>query len=224
MRQSERDLIQVREYLSSGHFAEAERLPPERELAENLRITRNRLRGALRKLATEGLIWRQVGKGTFLGPPPVPKEARVALPNVADMTNPREIMEARLVLEPELARLAATRASTPDIEEMQACWDRMKPIDDPVAFQTWDRHLHRLMAKATENTLMVAFLDTIQSSTDENIWGRLRDVYMTRERMEEAKEQHGAILRAIRTRNPKEAETQMRLHMRAVQKKIFGEE
>ena len=58
MRQSAKDLERVLQFLQREDFGQNQRLPAERELAERLGLTRNRLRGSLRKLAADGLIWR----------------------------------------------------------------------------------------------------------------------------------------------------------------------
>ena len=68
MMQHDADLASLRKYLEDRGFAQNDRLPPERELADTLGLTRNRVRGGLRKLESEGLIWRHVGQGTYFGP------------------------------------------------------------------------------------------------------------------------------------------------------------
>ena len=61
----------LRRYLQQNRLSDHARLPPERELASKLGVTRNRLRGVLRRMAAQGEIWRHVGKGTFIGRRPL---------------------------------------------------------------------------------------------------------------------------------------------------------
>ncbi len=120
MMQHDADLASLRKYLEDRGFAQNDRLPPERELADTLGLTRNRVRGGLRKLESEGLIWRHVGQGTYFGPRLSPLVNRRALETLAEMTYPREVMDARLAFEPELARLAALRATGLDFSALEA--------------------------------------------------------------------------------------------------------
>ena len=85
------------------------RLPPERQLSEALGISRTELRKALGVLEAEGQIWRHVGKGTFFGARPIDNFSDVSA--LARRTNPAEMMRARLVIEPEIARAAALTAT-----------------------------------------------------------------------------------------------------------------
>jgi DNA-binding FadR family transcriptional regulator len=130
MRQTDQDLSRVREFLAAQSLRPQQRLPAERDLADQLGLTRNRLRGALRRLETEGLIWRHVGQGTFFGAKP----PRGRLPHddeaIGDSTNPGEILEARLALEPELARLAALRATASEIAKMEDCARQMTAAEN----------------------------------------------------------------------------------------------
>ena len=102
-------LRQMRVLLDERSHLEDRRLPSERALAEQLGVGRRILRRALEVLEAEGHLWRHQGKGTFIGPRPLRGE--VSLVELSSRTNPLEVMEARLEIEPGLARLAALRAA-----------------------------------------------------------------------------------------------------------------
>ena len=82
-------------------------------------MTRGELRKALAELEKDGLIWRHVGRGTFIGARPVLNLADVAY--LGELASPAQVIAARLVIEPELARLAAIYATRSDFDEIQAC-------------------------------------------------------------------------------------------------------
>lgn len=95
------------------------KLPPERDLCEQIGVSRSTLRSALNLLEAEGKIWRRVGSGTYTGSTP-PKELQ-GLPAISDATSPGELMELRLMIEPGIARLAALRATRSEIEYLKHC-------------------------------------------------------------------------------------------------------
>ena len=138
------DFERLLEFLRGSDQA---RLPPERELAETLGMTRNRLRTGLRKLAAEGAIWRHVGKGTYLGAKPSARQDRQL--QVAETTNPREIMEARIAVEPELARLAAYNATGHDFTDMRRRVEAMRGATQWEVWEQLDVEFHRTIASAT---------------------------------------------------------------------------
>jgi DNA-binding FadR family transcriptional regulator len=220
LRRTEQDLARIRDYLAQASFGQQERLPPERELAVRLGLTRNRLRTGLKKLAAEGLIWRHVGKGTFYGarlrPAPFPIDP------LQDV-NPRDVMQARQAIEPALARLAAFHATARDLLEMSACLDKMWSIEDWNSWESLDCRLHRMIAQAAGNALLLVMFDTVQANRNKETWGRLREPIAPAAAIERATSEHAAIVRALRERNADAAETEMRLHLRAVERSIFGE-
>jgi DNA-binding FadR family transcriptional regulator len=219
MRQPQKDLERVLQYLQAADFAQTQRLPPERALAEQLGITRNRLRGSLKKLATEGLIWRHVGKGTFFGRRPSSVNAGALF----ELTNPREVMEVRLALEPEIATLAAFRANGRDIAEMQTCLDKMIAADDWNDWGFWDSRFHWAIANAAGNALMLLLFETMQASRGKAVWGRLGESSRRSERKREIANEHAAILEAIKQRDPEQAASQMRDHLRSTRRAVFGD-
>src|SRR5918998_1219230 len=120
-------LMQLRAYLAQAQLPENGRLPPERELAAELGVSRAELRKALATLAAEGRLWRHVGRGTFVGNRPVDAPADVAA--MARRTNPAEVMKARLAIEPEIARLAALNATPAHVAQMRACLTRSRQAE-----------------------------------------------------------------------------------------------
>jgi DNA-binding FadR family transcriptional regulator len=221
MRQHSGDLEKIRHYLAKSGFENQDRLPPERDLAIQLGLTRSKVRYCLNKLAAEGLIWRHVGKGTYFGPKPSTSLIDLKL-GLADMTNPREIIEARLALEPPLARLAAIRGTNKQFAEMDECLGKFELTADHKAWEKWDNRIHHVIAAAAGNQIMAALLDVIRSSASQSIFGELNKSLHTPAQMREGHQQHVAIVDAIKKRRPDEAEELMRKHLQAIHAKMFG--
>ena len=217
------DFVKLQRYIEGGQFSDHDRLPPERELATALGLTRTRLRTGLRKLEILGVVWRHVGKGTFYG-------RRTSSPGIAvpagaftNLTSPREVMEARLAIEPTLARLAAYRAKGGDFTEMEGCLETMSGLSDWDDWEFWDCRLHRAIAQAAGNTLMLMIYETLQANRNKELWGRLREPIEPLAAIQRATGEHRAIVNAIRRREPETAEAEMRAHLRTVCTRIFGE-
>jgi DNA-binding FadR family transcriptional regulator len=115
-------LEKLTQLLGSGRYPAQSRLPPERELAGLLSVSRSGLREGLEMLEAEGRIWRHVGKGTYVGPRPL--EGASGLDLLTSMTSPAEVLEIRLLFEPLIARLAALRATAAEIANMRRLLDK----------------------------------------------------------------------------------------------------
>jgi len=224
MRQTNQDLGRIREYLQQAAFAQQERLPPERELAAMLGLTRNRLRTGLKKLAGEGVIWRHIGKGTFFGPRLRPAGISFPINSLQDLTNPREVMAARLAIEPPLARLAALQATGRDLLGIVNCLNQMVEVSDWSGWELLDCRLHRAIAQAAGNALMLVMFDTVQANRNREIWGRLRERIEPVSAIDRASREHAAIVQALQDRDADAAEAAMRTHLRAVERNTFGDQ
>ena len=111
-------LVQLRAYVAQGEFSINQRLPPERELCEQLGLARSELRKAFAVLESEGTIWRHVGKGTFVGSGHGEGSDLQSIASIAKRTTPQQVMHARIVLEPQLA---AKPPCTPQPSTWNSC-------------------------------------------------------------------------------------------------------
>ncbi len=213
----ERDEDRLRAFVERTRALGQLRLPPEPELADKIGVTRARLRGLLKRLEAEGLIWRHVGKGTFVGERSLTSD----IPLLNEVLNPAEAFEARLVLEPQLAALSAIRATTRQIDEMRQYCTAMKQLS---RFEEWavlDERLHRLVAKSAANQLLLALYDTVRESTPTGMRDRIHHLF-TRQDNLHTDDEHDAYVNAIAARDPVLAEATMRDHLRSVRKSLFG--
>ena len=207
-------LTQLRAYLAhEGRLAGA-RLPPERQLAEDLGVSRGTLRRALADLEAEGLIWRHVGRGTFVGNRPV--DTVQDLTEVARRTNPAGVMEARLALEPELARLAAIHATPADLDELAECVRESRVAGDWRTYEYWDNRLHRAVAQATANIVLLALFDGLNTIRRTVTWGRLRRFSAKPDAGHHSFAEHDRLVHAIGERDSLAAAEAMRQHLRSV--------
>lgn len=196
-------------------------LPTERELAERFAIGRREIRRALDVLEEEGRIWRKQGKGTFVGPA-APVQPLV-LHDLPQQSNLLEVMEARVQLEPGLARLAALRASNEQMALLKRLQERMQNITtgDDDQHELWDSAFHRAIAEAAGNRLMLGLFDAIDAVRREPSWQHLRVLARNRDRLNHYDQHHQRLVRHITARQPLEAAAAMREHLLALQQALI---
>src|SRR5690606_22887494 len=127
-----------------------------------------------------------------------------------------EVMEAREEIEPTLARLAAMRASYEDIDALDHLAEKTAAAVDADSRELWDGALHRRIAEAAANTLLLALFDVVDRIRQEPDWRHLRELVRTGERHRAYVEQHARIIDAIRRRDGAGAENAMRAHLTSV--------
>lgn len=210
-------LEQLRELVEALEGAKRRRLPPERALAVRLGVGRRALRRALDVLETEGRLWRRQGKGTFIrdgfGPSlrGVAGEERIA--RLASLTNPIEVLEVRLQIEPALAQLAALRGDRKALERLRCLVRKVGEAEDSDARELWDSALHRQIAEAAGNRLFLALFDLIDGLRQDPDWRRVRDLARSPERLAAYHRDHEAITEAIACRDGRTAMEAMRAHL-----------
>ncbi|WP_172123460.1 FCD domain-containing protein [Devosia sp. 919] len=207
----------LRALLGETELSGDRRLPPERELAEALGVGRSALRKGLAVLQAEGHIWRQVGKGTFWGSRPFDNFADVSA--MAKRSNPIEVMGARSVFEPEIARAAALNATPAQVAEMRNCIARTLEAASWRQYELWDNRLHRLIGESTQNSLLLGLLDTLNAVRREVTWGRLRGPDRPA-RDHHSFVEHQQLVDAIADRDTSRAAAVMRQHLQSVERNL----
>jgi DNA-binding FadR family transcriptional regulator len=209
----------LKAYLAESNLELSSRLPPERTLSRQLGVSRSLLRKALAELEAEGQIWRHVGRGTFIGSRPL--ESADDIDYISSHTTPRELMEARLLIEPGLARLAASHATNADIREIEHCIRKSRSAADWRVYEIWDINLHRTLAAAAHNTCLMALFDTLNAVKRSVVWTRPREVPLARRLDHHSFSEHDAIFNAIIKRDPARAEAAMRRHLESVRDRLM---
>lgn len=214
-------LDQLRQMLISFEGDVETPLPPERELAERFHVGRRAIRRALDVLEEEGRVWRRQGKGTFIGPgaPHHPLDL-IELPK---QSNILEVMETRLLIEPNLARLAALRASHEQVNLMRRLADKMKGIslEDADQNELWDSAFHRAIAEASGNRLLMGLFEAIDAIRRDPIWLETRSRARRRLHSHDYDDDHHKIVDAIAGQQPKEAAQAMKAHLLELQRNFM---
>jgi DNA-binding FadR family transcriptional regulator len=203
--------------LRGNRWAIGEKLPTERELGARYGVARNTVRRALEALETEGLITRHVGRGTF-------RNAPAATASAEEELSPSDVVECRLMLEPEMISLAVARATQADIARMQECLRGTDDAADLLRFEQWDAALHDAFALATHNNAIIAMSRSLARVRERTDWGQLKARGNTVERRAALQVQHHAMVEAVRQRDRMEARRVMREHILFVQGYMFGDE
>jgi DNA-binding FadR family transcriptional regulator len=212
-------LDRLKAFIAEGHYQLNSRLPPERELCTRLDMNRSALRKALDVMEADGLIWRHVGRGTFIGTGPV--DGANGVPHIISRTNPLEVMEARVRIEPELASLAALHANAADIEQMRLCLRKSRGAREWRIYEVWDNNLHQTISEATHNAVLISLYQTLSTVRRATVWGRSRKKKPTPDAAHHSHAEHAAIVEAIADRHMDEAAAHMRRHLESVRKGLM---
>lgn len=221
-------VARLRGFIKAGGYEGGSRLPPERDLSDRLGLSRATLRKALDALERDGLIWRHVGRGTFVSDP----SAQAAAPlfpsapaaELARQTTPLRMMRARLVIEPAIAREAAMNASGEAVQKMLRAADRAKAALTWKDYEEQDDAFHRSVAEACDNLLLLAQFDHLNDVRRAVAWGNVLRESARPSPDHASFVEHDAIAAAISGRDPHAAYEAMRQHLGSVAKRLFGEE
>jgi DNA-binding FadR family transcriptional regulator len=216
---------------SQAGLGPGSRLPTERQLAAELGVTRSGIRHALAALEADGLISREVGRGTFLSDAAAlfleapPGDAQPLSPGRAPGTDfaPADIMTIRRLLEPQAMPLVVIWATARDFGEMDRCilgGDHAVSFEE---FETWDLALHRSIMAAAHSPLLSALYGVIESARHAQVWGDMKRRSSTRDRRVLYQQDHRAIVAALRVRDAEAAVEAMRVHLARVAEHLLGE-
>ena len=203
-------LDRIRSLLEEGAVRNG-KLPTERALAEALGISRRSVRRALEVLESEGCVWRRQGAGTFIGPRPL--ERLDQLGSLASTTNFMEVMEVRLRIEPQLAQLAALRASPDGVAKLRDVLVRLDNTTDSDSRELWDSAFHRQIATSAGNSFFLVLFDMVDRVRQDTAWQNIRTRARSDAHLATYARQHAAIADAIAGRDPVGAGHAMREHL-----------
>lgn len=208
---SEQVAQQLLSLIQSGNLQAGQQLPPERELAQTLGVSRPSLREALRALSFLGVVNIRQGGGVFvssLDPEALlgPIHFFISL----DDHNLQSLFEARILIESGLARLAATRISDEQIERLRACVEMDKEaLSDRERFTELDVEFHWTIFEAADNSFLQRVAKSLQvlGRASREITSHIPGV------LEQSLEDHKRIVEAMAARDPDQAATAMKSHL-----------
>lgn len=202
--------------IAQGYYEIGDRLPPERELAERFGASRVAVREAIKLLSSKGILTAVQGRGTTINP----REKWNALdPELLMLENGAitfdQLNELRSIFEPEVAALAAERATPESIELMRAYIDH--PLEDDMEQHVeYDTGFHLEIVKAAQNTVLLIVMSSITSLLSES----RRRTYQVPAELEHSRACHREIFEAIERHAPNEARAAMAKHMEQVKAAI----
>lgn len=208
----------LKQFISDQGLQHNQRLPPERVLCDRFGVSRAALRKALADLEADGLIWRHVGRGTFVGAQPVLNLADIAY--LGELASPGQVMIARIALEPELARLAAAYGTRNDFDAILDWTRRCQKARDWRSYEAADNNLHRAIARATHNKILLHLFDTLNTVRRSTVWGQRRTTAAPAAD-HFSFNQHHAIHDAIVAREGSRAAEAMRTHLQSVRDHVL---
>jgi GntR family transcriptional repressor for pyruvate dehydrogenase complex len=202
-----------------GELIRGAKLPPEREIAAQQGVSRNVVREAIHRLAAMNIVDVRHGAGTFVATLDMdslvePLEFAVRLEPATVET----LLEARLILEPPIARLAATRAQPDTLQELdERVAESARATHDPSRFLEIDIEIHRVIVRMAANPFLTRLMDSLgrlarAGREFTNIDPRMRAT---------ALRDHERIAAALRAGDPDGSEQAMQKHLQHVRRILF---
>ncbi len=231
---------QLRTMIDNGEFPPGSYLPPERELSQQFGVSRTSLREALIALEVIGLVRVRVGDGVIVLPPekrnghgapqPIEQairsqpweldpelESELGPPDFSAEVPPFALLQARRLVEPEAAALAAENASDEQLAGIREAYER-NIEDNRIGSTTHpgDRLLHVRIAEASGNPAYALLVRHLLGHKYGSMFQRLQQLYTTKDMPHRSEREHEAIVDAICARDAVAARKAMRAHLDSV--------
>ncbi|MDO4535934.1 MAG: FadR/GntR family transcriptional regulator [Clostridium perfringens] len=209
----------IKEKIKDGTLKKGEKLRPEREIAEDLGVSRASVREAIRALDVIGIIESKQGAGNYI------KETfeesiiqPLSVMFLLEQNDLTEINEFRSILESQAAVLAAERIDEEDVRELEKLIAEMSETTDEVKNTEIDRELHYIIDNASKNRVISSILNVISELIDESIKGTRSE--LTKLDVTNSKkllEIHKELVDAMKNRDKKKAFEAMRKHRKIIE-------
>ena len=221
---------QIRDLIRNGKLKPGDKLPPERILAERFGVSRPSVREGIVALEILGLVDSRGGKGNIVknvvDSPILDQSYR----HLEDEESPYELLEARKIIEVNVAGYAAQKVQTGDIALIRQSLDNMSEIIGHLAVSEeyekafeFDREFHINIARATHNTLLLQIVTYLMENLKEGLWIRLKEKsWFIPGRPQKYLVEHEEILAAIENKAIGIAKRKMHQHLAGIQKDLFG--
>jgi GntR family transcriptional regulator, transcriptional repressor for pyruvate dehydrogenase complex len=208
----------LRDMIHSGELAAGDRLPPERDLAKILGVSRPTLRAGIRSLSTVGILQSKQGAGTFVaerGESPTLDSSPLRMLSALHGFTSDEMFEARLALEMSIAGLAARRANSEHMTRLaEEIAGMYASLSNPEQYLVHDMRFHQTIAAASDNRILTSLMNMVATILFDS---RSKTVHRALD-LKQSAEQHHDIYRAIREKDPEAAEQAMHDHLIETQK------
>jgi len=213
-------IAQIQDLIDSGNLKSGDQLPPERELAEIFKVSRNSVREAIRALEEKSILQSRPGDGTYVV---IPEEKSLIEPLAAAIQTQKdklqEIFQFRRLIEPQIAYLAAENASDDDIagfrtilEEQERQIKRGENAIEP------DVQFHLSLAGSVKNSLLMRAVEILNDALRES----RAEYVQSKTRQEISLSAHFKVLEAIEKRDPNLAWKEMNEHLVNTERIVFG--
>lgn len=210
---------QIRSLIQGGNFPTGSRLPPERDLAQQLGISRPSLREALIALEIEGSVEIRMGSGIYVCAPP----GRVVQATAALGESPVELMAARAVLEGAVVIAACARVTPEGLARLAESLEGMRgEIEQGRSPLEYDRRFHLCIAEMSGNSVLARMVNTLFDERHSPISSKLSGRFESPRTWAIALKEHEAIYQALQQRDPLMAQAAIHAHLRSSSKRWVG--
>jgi GntR family transcriptional repressor for pyruvate dehydrogenase complex len=201
--------LQVRANIQKGALPVGARLPSERELAEQLQVSRPTVREALIALEVEGVLEVRPGAGVFVCAPQKP------FPSYASSEGPLEIMSARIAIEGETASMAAKQMRDADIRELRRILETMDPhLNLQGSYLSADRAFHLCIAEKAGNSVLIRIVAELFDARHSPLSLQFGKHFENTSTWTQAVTEHKVVIEALSSRNARSAKQAMQWHLR----------
>jgi len=201
---------QIGSLIRNGEYKPGARLPPERDLARELGVSRPSVREALIALEVEGLVEVRIGSGVYVRKLPNGN----ARDSADALAGPFELLRARYVIESECAALAAKSVKRAQVRALEATLDEMHAeLDSGRSPLPADRQFHLSIAEATGNGALVHVIRLLWDERSGELYRKLEDHYDSPQLWRGAVGEHRAVLKAVAAHDPDAARAAMQRHL-----------